>query len=296
MPLYKLYSGIFITNYYNRRKLNMDTKKMMDTALELAGLKEMPADCDVIVPGSGIKKVLMGVDMDTPELLLAKELGYDCVVTHHPRNTNTQMLEVMQTHILRLEKLGVPRNRSQKALALRKEELGYNSHVSNSRRSESAAKLMGMPFVSMHTPADIIGEAMVQQHLDSKFANKPETTLGDITAALEEIPEYKNSARKPVIRVGSKDSYAGKIYVLMAGLTGPGAAVLKQYFEGGVGTLVLMHIPEKDVKELKTHAYGNVIVAGHMSSDSLGLNAIADAWRAQGLEVTVMSGIVENNA
>jgi len=271
----------------------MDTKKMMDMALELANLKEMPADCDIVVPGSNIKKVLMGVDMDTPELLLAKQLGYHCVVTHHPRNTNPEMLEVMKTHILRLEKLGIPRNRSQKALSLRKEELGYNRHVSNSRRSESAAKLLNMPYVSLHTPADIIGEAIVQKHLDDKFANNPETTLEDITIALEEIAEYKNSARKPVIRVGSKESYAGKIYVLMSGLTGPGADILKQYFEGGVGTLVLMHIPEKDVSALKEHAHGNVIVAGHMSSDSLGMNKIAEAWRAQGVEVTMMSGVVE---
>ena len=271
----------------------MNTKKMMDTALELAGLKEMPHDCDIIVPGENIKKVLMGVDMETPELLLAKEMGYDCVVTHHPKNTNTQMLEVMESHILRLEKLGVPRNRSQKALDKKRESLGYLRHVSNSRRSESAAKLMNMPYISLHTPADIIGEAIVQKHLDAKFANKPDTKLSDITAALEEIPEYKNSARKPVIRVGSKDSYAGKIYVLMAGLTGPGAHVLKQYFEGGVGTLVMMHIPEADAKELKEHGYGNVIIAGHMSSDSLGMNKIADKWREQGVEVTMISGVIE---
>ena len=270
----------------------MNTQKMMDIALELANLTELPGDCEVTVPGDNIKKVLMGVDMDTAELLLARELGYDCVVTHHPRNTNPDKLKVMDTHILRLEKLGIPRNRSQKALKLKTDDLGLMQHVSNSRRSESAAKLMKMPFLSVHTPADLLSESIVQKHLDEKFADKPETTLGDITKALEEIPEYKNSARKPVIRVGAKDSYAGKIYVLMAGYTGPGAAVLKQYFEGGVGTLVLMHIPEKDIKELKEHGYGNVIVAGHMSSDSLGLNVIANEWRKQGLEVDVISGIV----
>ena len=271
----------------------MNTQKMMDVALELAGLDKMPADCDVVVPGENIKRVLAGVDMDTAELLLAKELGYDCVVSHHPKNTNVEMLDVMDKHILNLEELGVPRNKSQKALAPRKDELSYNQHVSNSRRSESAAKLLNMPYLSLHTPADRIGEAMVQKLMDEKFANKPETKLEDICKALEELPEYEKSARKPVIRVGSKDSYAGKIYVLMAGLTGPGAPILKQYFEGGVGTLVLMHIPEKDVKELKEHGVGNVVVAGHMSSDSLGMNKIAQEWRKLGAEVTMMSGIVE---
>jgi len=66
----------------------MDTKKMMDMALELANLKEMPGDCGIVVPGSNIKKVLMGVDMDTAELLLAKELGNEiffAVITGYGR-------------------------------------------------------------------------------------------------------------------------------------------------------------------------------------------------------------------
>jgi len=265
---------------------------MMDAALNLANLDKMPNDCGIVVPGKGIKNVLMGVDMDTAELLLAKQLGFDCVVSHHPRNTHPDMLDVLDDHIFKLEKLGVPRNKAQKALAARKDELCYNQHVSNSRRSESAAKLLKMPYISLHTPADLIGEAIVQKFLDKKFAKKPETKLEDITKALEGIGEYKNSTRKPVIRVGSKDSYAGKIYVLMSGLTGPGASVLKAYFDGGVGTLVMMHIPEKDAKDLKEQNIGNVIIAGHMSSDSLGMNAIADKWRENGVKVTMMSGVI----
>jgi len=270
----------------------MNTKQLMDSALALAGLSEMPEDCGISVEGENIKKVLMGVDMDTAELMLAKQLGYDCVVTHHPRNTNVDMLKVLDGHILKLEALGMPRNKGQKLLAERREELSYGMHVSNSRRSASAAKLMGMPFMSIHTPADKIGEAMVQKLLDDKFANKPDTKVGEICDALEELTEYKNSVRKPVIRVGGKESYAGKIYVLMSGLTGPGPDITKAYFEAGVGTLILMHIPEKDVKAVKEQKIGNVVVAGHMSSDSLGLNAIARKWAESGVEVTMMSGIV----
>jgi len=270
----------------------MNTKQLMDSALALAGLSTMPEDCGISVEGENIKRVLMGVDMDTAELLLAKELGYDCVVTHHPRNTNVDMLKVLDGHILKLEALGMPRNKSQKLLAERRDELSYSQHVSNSRRSESAAKLLNMPFMSLHTPADVISEATVQKFLDDKFAGKPDTKVQEVVEALEGLAEYKNSARKPVIRVGSKESYAGKIYVLMSGLTGPGPDITKAYFEAGVGTLVLMHIPEKDVKAAKEQKIGNVVVAGHMSSDSVGLNKIAAKWAESGVEVTMMSGIV----
>ena len=270
----------------------MNTTELMDIALKAAGLTEMPADCDIIVPGDNIKKVLFGVDMDTAELLLAKELGFDCVVSHHPRNTNMDMLDLMHRHITNLEALGVPRNKGQKLLAERLDELSYNRHVSNSRRSEHAAQLLGMPFMCIHTPTDFIGEAMVQKFLDEKFGGKPDTRVKEICEALDEIEEYKKSARKPVIRAGAPDSYAGKIYVLMSGLTGPGEKIVKEYFEAGVGTLVLMHIPEKDVKAVKEQGIGNVVVAGHMSSDSLGINVVAAEWAKHGVETTMTSGIV----
>ena len=270
----------------------MNTQQLMDIAIKAAGIDKMPSDSGIMVPGENIKKVLFWVDMDTPEIMLGKQLGYDCVVSHHPRIVNVDMLDVLDDHIRKLEALGVPRNRSQKLLAERKKELSYNQHVSNTRRSESAAKLLNMPFVSLHTPADVISERIVQEFLDKKFAGKPETKVQEVVEALEEIPEYKNSARKPVIRVGAKESYAGKIYVLMSGLTGPGPAITKEYFDAGVGTLVLMHIPEKDVKEVDEQKIGNVVVAGHMSSDSLGMNVIAKEWEKHGVETTMMSGVV----
>jgi len=266
---------------------------MMDVAVKAAGLSEMPEDCGIIVEGKGIKKVLFGVDMDTAEILLAKQLGYDCVVSHHPRNTNTNMLDVLHNHFDKLEALGVPRNKSQKLLEERKTELSYNQHVANSRRSESAAKLLNMPYMCIHSPTDVIGEAIVQKFLDRKLKSKPDATVQDVVDALEGIAEYKNSERKPVIRVGSKDSYAGKVYVLMSGLTGPGAKILKEYFEAGVGTLVMMHIPEKDAKIIKEQGIGNVVIAGHMSSDSLGINKLAKEWAKKGVDTTMMSGIVE---
>jgi len=270
----------------------LTTKEIMDIALKTAGLTEMPADSGIIVEGKNIKKILMGVDMDTAELLLAKQLKFDCVISHHPKNTNLDMIDLLDTHIRKLEALGVPKNKSQKLLEERKTELNYNWHVANTRRSESAAILLNMPYISLHTPADIIGEAIVQKFLDKKFKTKPDTTVQEVVEALEGIGEYKNSTRKPVIRVGSKESYAGKIYVLMAGLTGPGKKILKEYFEAGVGTLVMMHIPEKDAKELKEQNIGNVVIAGHMSSDSLGMNKLAKEWSKKGVETTMMSGVV----
>ena len=96
----------------------------------------------------------------------------------------------------------------------------------------------------------------------------------------------------PAIRVGEPDSYAGRICVVYAGVTGGGANVYKTFFDYGVGTLVMMHMPEDDIKAVQEQNKGNVIIAGHMGSDSIGFNRILDAWEAAGLEVTRTGGIV----
>ena len=61
----------------------MNTKEMMQIALDLAGLTEMPSDTSISVEGEDITNVLAGIDMGTAELALARQLGYDCVFRHH---------------------------------------------------------------------------------------------------------------------------------------------------------------------------------------------------------------------
>ena len=46
------------------------------------------------------------------------------------------------------------------------------------------------------------------------------------------------------------------------------------------------------IEGMKKHNKSNLIVAGHMASDSLGFNQILDAWEKQGVEIVRISGIV----
>ena len=54
-----------------------------------------------------------------------------------------------------------------------------------------------------------------------------------------------------------------------------------------------MHMPENVIKTIKEQNIGNVVVAGHMASDSIGINKIIDAMEAKGLEVYRMSGVIK---
>lgn len=273
----------------------MTTKKMMDIALKLAGLKQMPYDTNIIVKGEKVKKVLMGIDMETPELLLAKQLGYDCVVSHHPKADSciVDFHKVMDVQIDRMVKAGVPINKAQKALKKKQASVELSSHAANYDRVSSAAKLLEMPYLNLHIPADFITEKIIQTKLDKKFAKKNKTKLQDIIDELNSWDYYQGKIAKPAIRVGSPSDYAGKIEVLMAGGTNGGVDVYKSYFEAGTGTIIAMHVPEDVKKAVVEQNIGNIIIAPHMPSDSIGLLEIVKAWRESGVEVTCMSGIVE---
>ncbi|TDT63370.1 hypothetical protein [Fonticella tunisiensis] len=53
-----------------------------------------------------------------------------------------------------------------------------------------------------------------------------------------------------------------------------------------------MHIPEDVRKAVIDQNIGNVIVAGHMPSDSIGINIFIGELEKRGIEVTSMSGII----
>ncbi|GAU79728.1 hypothetical protein [Fusibacter sp. 3D3] len=272
----------------------MTTKEIMQIALKLAGLSEMPCDTSINVEGDSIQKVLIGIDMENPEILLAKELGYDLVVSHHPK-ADLSLIDfhkVMDRQIDKMVEFGVPINRAQKALSKKINAVSISNHVGNYDRVSSFAKLADMPFMNIHMPADIIGERFIQKYLNDKFESQNKKTLEDVIAALNELNIYKNALASPIIRCGSAKDYAGKIAVLFAGGTNGGADVYKAYFDAGVGTIVAMHAPEDVIKAVMEQNIGNIIVAGHMPSDSIGLNAIISAWQEKGLEVTKMSGIL----
>lgn len=272
----------------------MNTGDIMHIALDLAGLKQVPPDSGILVAGDKIRKAMIGLDIDVTDLLLAKQLGVDAVIGHHPVTGSpyVNLSQVMLRQIDCMVSQGVPINKAQRALAKRKETVEIAHQVGNYDRVLQAARLLGVPFMNIHLPADIITNHIVSGYLHDKLGDQPKATLQDVLRTLKEIPEYEYALTEPVIRAGSPDYYAGRIYVAMAGGTSGGAAVAKAYFEAGVGTLVVMHMPEPDIKEIREQNLGNLIVAGHMASDSIGLNKLIATLEDRGLQMIRINGIV----
>ena len=144
--------------------------------------------------------------------------------------------------------------------------------------------------ICVHSPADNLVHGFLQKAID---AEKP-ATLGQLVKMLKKIPEYARAAQLnagPVIVVGNKDRRAGRVMVDMTGGTGGSEKAYEKLATAGVGTVVGMHIGEKHRKEAEKH-HVNVVIAGHIASDSIGMNLFLDELAARGVEIVPCSGLL----
>ena len=61
--------------------------------------------------------------------------------------------------------------------------------------------------------------------------------------------------------------------------------------QAGIGTTIGMHMSREHWKEAKA-ALINVVIAGHISSDSLGVNIFLDELEKEGIEIVPCSGLI----
>ncbi|MDD2679237.1 MAG: NGG1p interacting factor NIF3 [Candidatus Omnitrophica bacterium] len=230
-------------------------------------------------PDTQVKKILVGIDMEVGELLLADRIresqGLDLAVSHHPEGRAYALLhEVMQLQVDLLKQAGIEKSVAQKFLNERRNEVERKILPQNHTRPIDAARLLNMPFMCMHTPADNHVYAFLKKLMQ---ARRPKT-VQDIVDILSEIPEYREAKKNmagPRILLGSPKREAGKIFFEMTGGTEGSKDIFGRLYQTGVRTLVSMHLSEEHLKKVKD-AKLNVVIAGHISSDCLGLNLLLD--------------------
>ncbi|HTZ11218.1 MAG TPA: NGG1p interacting factor NIF3 [Candidatus Margulisiibacteriota bacterium] len=226
-----------------------------------------------------IKKFMVGIDIESAELLLAEKIrereGLDLVVAHHPEGSAFASLhEVMQLQVELLKKMGVAEGLAQKLLDERMWEVERRILPNNHSRAVDTARLLGMPFINLHTPADNHAFYFMQELMRKK---KP-AYVKDIVDILLEVPEYRRARQElvgPRIILGSPKRKVGKILVEMTGGTEGSRDVFDKLYRAGVRTLICMHLSEDHLKKVKDASL-NVVIAGHISSDTLGLNLLLD--------------------
>ena len=123
---------------------------------------------------------------------------------------------------------------------------------------------------------------------------KPET-VGEIIDILKKIPEYSKAITRkagPEIFVGNKNNSAGKIVLTeITGGTEGAVGIYEKMSQAGIGTIIGMHMDEERKKEAVKY-FINVVIAGHISSDSLGVNQFLDELEKKGIKITPCSGLI----
>lgn len=249
--------------------------------------------------GNDVKKVMVGVDMEVGELLLADRLNekgekIDLVIAHHPEGKALAGLPgVMGMQAEIACSFGVPINVAESILRPRVAEIDRAVHSTNHNRPIDAAKLLGINYMCIHTPAD----NCVQKFLQDIFDKEEPRKVSDVIKILKDIPEYKEAVKRgagPRVFCGNADRKAGKVMVDMTGGTGGPKEAYAKLSQAGVGTIIGMHIGEDSKKEAEEN-HINVIIAGHIASDSIGLNLILDDLEEKGIEVVPASGLIRVN-
>lgn len=248
---------------------------------------------------TGVHTVLAGIDIDVEELLLADSLrsgnaSPDLVIAHHPMGKAlANLYRVMHSQEDLYAKFGVPVNVAEGVMAGRISEVKRGLKPGNHNRAVDAAGLLDMPLMCVHSAADNHAAKFVQNLMDEQ---QPET-LADIINLLKKIPEYREAVSNqahPAVYAGREKNKAGRVMVSMAGGTSGPDKIFESLARAGVGTVLVMHLPEKNRLEAeKNHV--NVVVAGHMASDSLGMNLLLDELEIRGITVKTCSGLFRHS-
>lgn len=243
-----------------------------------------------------VKRVLAGIDIGDGELLLAermKEKGQpvDLVITHHPVGKGlTSLGDVMEMSVDVYESYGVPIHLAEKIHEERMRLVGRSIHPSNSFRVVDMARLLKINFINTHTLTD----NLVDKYLRGYLAKVKPHTVGDIMEALFEIPEYQEAQKMgfgPRIIAGNAKNRVGKFIIEVTGGTEPSSKIYQFISRAGFSTEVGMHMKEELLSSASEH-HLNVVMAGHMSSDSVGMNLFLDELEKKGIEVIPCGGLI----
>lgn len=258
-------------------------------------LKNPYADTRILFgdPKKPVKTILAGIDISGEEILLADRLGsIDLIISHHPSGRALAGLyQVLDFQVETLAQYGVPVNIAESLLQERMAEIKRKIYPINHQRPVDTARLLKMPLLCVHTPSD----NLVYHFLTDLFSQNSTLTVGEVVAILKKIPEYQKASLEkagPTVVVGQAKNRCGR--VVPAEITGgtEGAKKIYRYLaQAGIGTIIAMHQSEEHYQEAKK-SHLNIIVAGHMASDSLGFNLFLDQLEKQRVRIIPCSGLI----
>lgn len=231
-------------------------------------------------PNREVRRILVGIDIGTAEIVMADQLAYrgdeiDLIIAHHPEGAALAGLyDVMHMQTDFLKNIGLKEDVAKSIMKSRIDEVERRLHSANHTRAVDSARIMDIPLMCCHTPAD----NHVNTYLQKLMNKQQPRTLKHIMNLLMKEPEYVEASRLkagPEILIGKENTKAGRIHVDMTGGTEGAVNVFGRMSQCGIDTLLGMHYSESHYKNIKAEQI-NVVNAGHMASDNLGMNLLLD--------------------
>lgn len=250
-------------------------------------------------PKKPVKRILAGIDIGSAEILLASQLNergkkIDLILAHHPIGRGLADLHgVMDMTTEVYENLGIPVHLAEQITEERMKEVGRSVHPANHFQVIDMAKLLQIDLMNTHTVTD----NLVSQYVEKFLKNKKPETINDLLKVLLEIPEYSEAKKVgagPKLFAGNPRHRVGKFLMEMTGGTNPSQKVYEILSKAGISTIVTMHMKDDAMNKAKEQ-FMNVVVAGHISSDSLGMNLFLDELEKKGVEVLTCGGLIRVN-
>lgn len=287
----------FIEKLLQRRrkkyeKLSEEEKQFFDKET----LKNPYSDSQIlhVAQDKEIKRILIGIDIEPAEILLAKELGnIDLIISHHPLGKALANLhDVMDLQCDILNMYGVPINVAEGLMKEKISEVARGVNKLNHQRTIDTAKLLGFNLMCLHTTCDNLAAKFLKDKVEEKKHDL--IRVEDLIELLKTIPEYQQAMKigaGPKIFAGKKENRCGKIAIIeITGGTEGSSKLYGKMAIAGIGTTIGMHISEEHKREAEA-ANVNVVIAGHISSDSLGINLFLDELKGKGVEIISCSGL-----
>jgi putative NIF3 family GTP cyclohydrolase 1 type 2 len=264
----------------------------MKIGLDLAGWKKIPADSAVHVKGNNIKKVFVSIDVSPFDIYLAKNLGCECVLTHHPIGKSAVSFhKVFDRHVEYMIEKGIKKNLAISLVKDLKYKAYLKSHSLIYNDVISTAKILKMPLLNIHQPLD---EYMRKVILFKLYKSKLKT-LSDLVKAIEEITEFKKALTRVIICNGKSNNEIGKWVLVIAAGSNGGYDIARTYYENNISTVIYLHIDYNELlKVKKDKRCQNLVILGHLAGDSIGMNKICKELEKREI-VVVKHGLIDDN-
>lgn len=289
-----------VAKYLERqKKVYDDLPASKKEDFDLESLKNPYSDTRILFgdPSVAVNKVIAGIDFDSGEVVLTDRLNekgqaIDLMIAHHPAGGALASLhEVMDLQVDLMASYGVPINVAEGLMNGRTAEVARKFGPYNHYRSVDSARLLAIPFMCIHTGWDNLG----WKFMSGIFEKRNFDTVGDVMDELKKIAEYAQAIKYktgPTLYHGNERNRAGRVVASeFTGGTEGAREIYERLSAAGVGTILSMHLSDEHREEAKKH-HINLVVAGHMVSDSVGANLFLDELEKRGVEVVPASGLI----